>query len=357
MEDLLNSGLKGKLTIVIPTYNRPKMLMRAVLSALNQPYQNISVQIYDNSDGNEAEIYLSRLLQSETRVSYLRHKKNIGSIKNFEYGLNHIDSDYFCLISDDDFFAPNFFAEAIGTLQDSGADFVCCQTIAMNEFFEVISGADRIDCERVYEPGDAIDAMIGGGVPYKWSGIIFSGRIKNQIKINPLAGPYADSGFVLHVAARFKCVTKKIIGAIYMVHQNTSSTSTGIIQTNWRQWWEEMISDIERDYLVKSEIRSTIRRKIYPNFMLIGINQFKSAVAESDYYKAIQVLDGLNNFGYILPSHLLRCAVCAVNGSKILRSLIEKFLKIRRKKKEMQIKIMTNKYDTLVKYAKKINNI
>jgi glycosyltransferase involved in cell wall biosynthesis len=354
---LFKYGVTAKLAVVIPTYNRPEMLMRSVLSALNQSYSNITVQIYDNSEGSETEIYLARLLRSDKRVSYFRHKINIGSIQNFQFGLSRVEADYFCLISDDDFFAPNFFAEAIESLHESGADFVCCQTIAMNEFFEVIDGADTVDYERVYQPGEAIDAMVSGGVPYKWSGIVFKSKIKNEIKINPLAGPYADSGFVLHVAARFKCVTKKFIGAVYMVHQDTASTSTAIIQTDWRQWWEEMISDIERDYLVKSEIRDAIRGKIYPNFLSIGMNQFKSAIAASDYSKAMQVLEGLNNFGYVLPSYLLRYILRAINSSKILRSLLEEFLKIRHHNKKMQIKNMSAQYDGLVKYAKEINKV
>ena len=105
---LLNSSVTGKLSVVIPTYNRPEMLMRAVLSALNQSYRNVTVQIYDNSEGNETEIYLTGLLQSDKRVKYLRHKKNIGSIQNFEFGLSCVDADYFCLISDDFVTFANF---------------------------------------------------------------------------------------------------------------------------------------------------------------------------------------------------------------------------------------------------------
>jgi glycosyltransferase involved in cell wall biosynthesis len=357
VEHLLNTSETGKLTVVIPTYNRPEMSKRAILSALNQSYKNITVQVYDNSEGSETEIYLTRLLQSDKRVNYLRHKKNIGSIQNFEFGLCCVETDYFCLISDDDFFAPNFFAEAITTLHDNDADFVCCQTIAMNEYFEVINGADKVDVERVYQPGEAIDAMISGGVPYKWSGIIFRNQIKDQIKINPLAGPYADSGFVLHVAARFKCVTKKIIGAIYMVHQNTASTSTAIIQPYWRQWWEEMISDIEGDHLVKSEIRRSIRGKINPNFFTIGINQLKSAIIASDYAKAMQVLDGFNKFGYVIPSFLLRCILLTIDEVSFLRSLLRKYIKVKCQSKRIETEKMSAYYADLVNYVKEMSRI
>lgn len=357
MEHLFNNGVTAKLEVIIPTYNRPEMLMRSVLSVLNQPYRNLIIQIYDNSEGSETEIQLAKLLRSDSRINYFRHKKNIGSIQNFQFGLSRVDADYFCLISDDDFFAPNFFSEAIATLQESGADFVCCQTIAMNEFFEVIDGADRLDYERVYQPGEAIDAMVSGGVPYKWSGIIFKSKIKNEIKINPLAGPYADSGFVLHATARFKCVTKRIIGAVYMVHHDTASTSNAIIKTEWRQWWEEMITDIEKDYLVKNEIRTAIRSKIYPNFLSIGLNQFKSAIAASDYSRAMQVLDGLYDFGYIFRSYLLRYILRVINKSKIIRILLEKILKRRHQSKKKQIKKMSVRYDSLIKYAKEINKL
>jgi len=352
-------GIKAanEITVVIPTYNRPDMVRRAVMSALNQSYQNIIVKIYDNSEGNETEVSLAELIESDSRVEYLRHEKNIGSIQNFEYGLSCVDTDYFCVISDDDLFTPNFFADAITALQESDADFVCCQTIAMNEFFAVIDGADKVDDERVYQPGEAMDLMVRGGVPYKWSGIIFTNQIKDQIKINPLAGPYADSGFVLHVAARFKCVTKKIIGAIYMVHQNTASASTAIIQPYWRQWWEEMIADIENDHFIKKEIRLTIRSKIYPDFLSIGMNQFKSSIVAFDYLKAVQVLDGLNKCGYVLPSILLGCILRAINRVGLLRNLLDRYLIARNQNKKIQIEKMTDRYAVLTKYAKEMSRV
>ena len=113
------------------------------------------------------------------------------------------------------------------------------------------------------------------------------------------------------------------------MHKNTASASTEIIQPHWRQWWEEMISDIEGDHLVKSEIRRTIRSKIYPNFMSIGLNQLKSAMVASDQNKAMQIIDSLNNFGYVFSSQLLRFIFRIIGRVSFFRYLLDINLKIR----------------------------
>lgn len=343
------------ITVVIPTYKRPDLIKRAVISAINQSYKNIIINIHDNSEDIETEKILQTILTNDKRVRYFRNKRNLGSIQNFSFGIEQVETDFFCIISDDDFFLPNFFEKAITTLVQTQADFICCQTIAINEKFQVISGADQLDTEGIYNPGEAIDGMIYGGVPCKWSGIIFKKAIKNQIKLNINAGPYADAGFVLHAAARFKCVTKKLLAAVYVTHQFTASATTSTLELCWRNWWEEMILDIECDEYVPLEVRRSIRKKMYPNFKIIAINQLKNAVSKSDPLRASKIISGLEDIGYRFTSKILKIIFLGIMASRLIKPLLEISIRNKNKENNFRINKLTNDYSEIVSIAKQVS--
>jgi len=66
------------ITTVIPTYRRPRLLKRAILSALGQTYRNIQVCVYDNASGDETAEVVAGIANGDRRVKYYCHPTNIG---------------------------------------------------------------------------------------------------------------------------------------------------------------------------------------------------------------------------------------------------------------------------------------
>src|SRR4030067_3693919 len=108
-----NSKAEPFITAIIPTYRRPKLLRRAVLSVLNQTYPHLRVCVYDNASGDETEEVVAELMQKDSRVRYHRHPENIGLFNNFNYGLQEIETSFFSLLSDDDVLVPTFYENTI----------------------------------------------------------------------------------------------------------------------------------------------------------------------------------------------------------------------------------------------------
>jgi len=44
-----------KASIIIPTYNRPHLIIRAIKSVLNQTYQNFEIVVIDDSPNDKTE--------------------------------------------------------------------------------------------------------------------------------------------------------------------------------------------------------------------------------------------------------------------------------------------------------------
>ena len=104
------------ITTVIPTYQRPRLLERAIRSVLNQTYPRFQVCVYDNASEDETKEVVAKLMKEDPRVKYFCHSSNIGVGPNFNYGLSRIETQYFSILSDDDVLIPNFFESALEKL-------------------------------------------------------------------------------------------------------------------------------------------------------------------------------------------------------------------------------------------------
>ena len=104
--------LNYKISIIIPTFNRSKLLVEAIESCLRQDYQNLEVIVSDNASTDDTSEVVRKYL-SDHRFKYYRNDSNIGMIKNWQKCVyEYISGDFFILISDDDYFLLNdYFIE------------------------------------------------------------------------------------------------------------------------------------------------------------------------------------------------------------------------------------------------------
>ena len=71
-----------KVITVIPSYRRPALLRRAILSVLNQQYPNLEVRVFDDASGDETAAIVSELASQDRRVKYDCQPVNVGMIPN-----------------------------------------------------------------------------------------------------------------------------------------------------------------------------------------------------------------------------------------------------------------------------------
>lgn len=108
-----------KVSIVIPTYNRSKYLVKAIKSALKQSYKNIEIIISDDASVDDTEVSIKPFLK-DTRVRYIKNTSNIGLSRNFKNSLyNLVQGKYAIYLSDDDYFINNnYIKDAVDILEE-----------------------------------------------------------------------------------------------------------------------------------------------------------------------------------------------------------------------------------------------
>ncbi len=121
-------------SIVIPTYNRAHLLLRAVRSALAQTYQNIEVIIVDDgSTDNTQEIVKSF---DDPRVQYMRQDKNRGVCAARNAGIRRSKGKYIAFLDSDDEYLPEKIRKSVEVFKSSSKDV----GFVASNFWRVIDG-------------------------------------------------------------------------------------------------------------------------------------------------------------------------------------------------------------------------
>lgn len=102
----------------MPTYKRPKTLLRALKSLQEQTYPHWKAIVFDNSSEQEAKSVVADL--NDDRIIYRPHAKNIGGPKNLDLSLQSksiLGGKYACMLEDDNYLYPDTLRENIETLK------------------------------------------------------------------------------------------------------------------------------------------------------------------------------------------------------------------------------------------------
>ena len=101
------------LSIIIPSYNRPHFLPRAVNSALQQTVEELEVIVVD--DGSDEPVHLPE----HPRLKVIRLSKNSGNAVARNVGLNAARGRYITYLDDDDQLLPHMAQVSLDALADT----------------------------------------------------------------------------------------------------------------------------------------------------------------------------------------------------------------------------------------------
>lgn len=93
---------KPIVTVVIPTYNREKLLPRALESVLKQTMVNWRVVIVDDCSTDKTQQLVNEYLGKDSRLVYYRMPKNHGLSHALNKGLELVDTKYMLQLDSDD---------------------------------------------------------------------------------------------------------------------------------------------------------------------------------------------------------------------------------------------------------------
>jgi glycosyltransferase involved in cell wall biosynthesis len=96
-----------KISICLPTCNRPELLMESLTSCLAQTHANIEIVIGDDSSDIRTRNLMDTTYLHETRISYVKNEPPLGQADNIASLFERATGDKILLIHDDDALKPD----------------------------------------------------------------------------------------------------------------------------------------------------------------------------------------------------------------------------------------------------------
>lgn len=154
-------------SVVLPTYNRPETLRRAVATVMAQTYEPVELVVVDDHSERPARDVLDELdLSALAAVSCIRHDQNRGANTARNTGIAEATGEFVAFLDDDDRWEPEKLARQVEAFETGGP----------NVGF-VYTGARYIydDGERVISndiAGDVTEAILSGASIAEFSAVM-----------------------------------------------------------------------------------------------------------------------------------------------------------------------------------------
>ena len=116
--------MEEQVEILLPTYNGGRYIGEQIDSILNQTYKNIKLIISDDCSTDETVQILKQYESKDNRIELHFLQQNIGVVKNIEFLLNHVQSPYYMLADQDDYWMPEKVEKSLEKLKEEKADLV-----------------------------------------------------------------------------------------------------------------------------------------------------------------------------------------------------------------------------------------
>lgn len=201
-------------SVIIPTYNRSKMLLKAIESVLNQTYQYFEIIVVDDGSTDNTEKIVSQV--KDLRIKYIKLTENMGASYARNIGIKYSKYDYIAFEDSDDIWHKEKLEKQINKIEktpDMGLVY-CAFSYAVNgrqvkipadryktyelegNIFESLWNANKIGTPTILVKKECIN-LVGG----------FSEKLKSL----------EDYEFVLRVAEKYRIgyIDEILVSATY----------------------------------------------------------------------------------------------------------------------------------------------
>lgn len=117
--------VRGLITVIVPVYKVEAYLERAILSIVNQTYENLQIILVDDGSPDGCGSICDAYGKKDSRIQVI-HKENGGLSDARNAGLEAAKGEYIAFLDSDDFIAPFFLEVLMEALLSTESDVAMC---------------------------------------------------------------------------------------------------------------------------------------------------------------------------------------------------------------------------------------
>lgn len=142
-------------SVVIPSFNREKLVMNAIESALSQDYDNLIevIVVDDNSTDRTEDVVISRM-RDDPRLKYIKNTKNLGGGGSRNKGIAAASGEIIAFLDSDDVWKKERLSSQINAFEDCMVVAAFCnyemRQYETSELISTNSKAKNKPIDRIY---------------------------------------------------------------------------------------------------------------------------------------------------------------------------------------------------------------
>lgn len=214
-------------SVLIPVYNRHDLVSEAIVSALNQTYQNIEIIISDNCSTDGTWEMLTAKYAATNNIKLIRTTENIGPVPNWKHCLDHANGEYVKFLFSDDWMHCNCIDEMVRALRVSRCDIVISSVL--ESYNGVKSEACKLQ-DGILTMRQVISLLIAYKIPlspgaalYRKKAVIIEYNFNDQ-RLSALAAKGIGPDLLMFISAsRNGCMLKRDFLNIFRRHRGSIS--------------------------------------------------------------------------------------------------------------------------------------
>jgi len=113
-------------TAVVRTYERPKLVQRAIDSVLAQTYDDYELLVVDDHSEDRTPEVVESYEREHDRIRYIRHKENRGPGPAFNTALRAAKGKYIAYLDDDDEWLPGKLQAQVDRMESVSEEYGLC---------------------------------------------------------------------------------------------------------------------------------------------------------------------------------------------------------------------------------------
>lgn len=211
--------MKEYVSIIIPTYNRMDKLKKSVNSVLEQTYSYFEIIIIDDASTDQTEAMVKSF--SDTRIRYIKNKKNLGPAAARNIGIENAKYEYIAFNDSDDSWLNDKLEKQMDKMHSNEAfGMVYCAYYLGNENKKVKVPSDMFSKKDL--EGDIFQSLWRANKIGTPTILVKKQCIEYIGKFNEDLHSIEDWEFVLRIASRYQ------IGYVNEVLVNATKSYTGV---------------------------------------------------------------------------------------------------------------------------------
>lgn len=227
-------------SVVIPTRNRPEMLMRAVRSALNQTYQEIEVIVV--IDGPDANTVKTLEEETDRRVKFISLEASVGGGEARNTGVRASTGEWIALLDDDDEWLPG----KIRGQMDAAAALEYGNVILSTKYMERSIEETRVFPMRMPDAGESLESYLccprglrSGGEVLQTSTLMAPRDLLMRVPFVPGLKRGQDFMWLIQ-ASSLGCASFHVVPAVLSIFNSDGFTDDKRVSSkpNWRSFYD-----------------------------------------------------------------------------------------------------------------------